>query len=173
MQLQTKNHLKDNRGDAHVSKMTIIAIAFVVGAILLVLTTSAFRGPINRWLSTVTNSWFADKNGAFEYSADGFDPFNNNPFASYEKNDNGTLKDVIYITEWEPGVYYRLKTDASALRTGNKDNQVQMYRCDAAGNIDYEYTTSYSNLWGIQVSDDGSSFTCDSGTLVWTAVPKP
>lgn len=58
-------HMRNNRGDANVSKMVLIALVFVVGAILLVMITSAFRGPINRWLSTVTNDWFADDNGKF------------------------------------------------------------------------------------------------------------
>lgn len=61
-----REHLTGNKGDANISKMTLIAIIFVVGAILLVMTTSAFRGPINRWFSTVTNDWFASENGMFD-----------------------------------------------------------------------------------------------------------
>ena len=63
-----RKHLQSNRGDANVSKMTIIAIVFVVGAILLIMTTSAFRNPINRWFGKVTAGWFADENGEFAYS---------------------------------------------------------------------------------------------------------
>ena len=80
-------HIRDNKGDANVSKITMVAIVFVVGAILLVLTTSAFRNPINRWFEKVTTGWFASENGMYE--AD-------NPFLGYEKNANGTYKGVEY-----------------------------------------------------------------------------
>ena len=59
------NHFKNNKGDANVSKATMIAIVFVVGAILLVLTTSAFRNPVNRWFDKVNNDWFSYDNGKF------------------------------------------------------------------------------------------------------------
>ena len=63
--------MRNNKGDANVSKMTMIAIVFVVGAILLVLVTSAFRSPINNWFNKVTNGWFADENGiAYTYAED-------------------------------------------------------------------------------------------------------
>ena len=81
-------HMRSNSGDSNVSKMTIIAIAFVVGAILLVLTTSAFRNPINRWFDKVTNGWFAEENGMYE--AD-------NRFLFAERLENGTIKDATYI----------------------------------------------------------------------------
>ena len=58
-------HMRNNRGDANVSKMTLIALVFVVGAICLILVTSAFRSPINNWFRQVTAGWFADNNGKF------------------------------------------------------------------------------------------------------------
>ena len=85
-----RKHLQSNRGDAHVSKMTMIAIVFVVGAILLVMTTSAFRNPVNNWFQKVTTGWFADENGMFE--AD-------NRFLGYQKNANGTYQGVMYRCE--------------------------------------------------------------------------
>lgn len=74
MVTSTKQHLSNNKGDANVSKMTLIAIVFVVGAILLVLTTSAFRNPINRWFEKVTTGWFANENGMFTQSIDSNQP---------------------------------------------------------------------------------------------------
>ena len=87
-------HIKDNKGDVNVSKMTMVAIVFVVGAILLVLTTSAFRSPMNRWFEKVTTGWFASENGMYE--AD-------NPFLGYEKNANGTYKGARYICYYFDG----------------------------------------------------------------------
>lgn len=95
--LKLQQHLRNNKGDANVSKMTIIAIAFVVGAILLVLTTSAFRNPINRWFDKVQASWFADENGMYE--AD-------NKFLFAERLENGTIKGATYIYYWEDGQCY-------------------------------------------------------------------
>lgn len=85
---QIKAHAKNNSGDANVSRITLIAIVFVVGAILLVLTTSAFRQPINNWFDKVTASWFKDSNGMFE--AD-------NQWLFEAQNENGTYSGAIYI----------------------------------------------------------------------------
>jgi hypothetical protein len=51
-------HLKNNDGDANVSKALHIAIVFVVGAILLIMMTSSFQGPIHGWLSGTVADWF-------------------------------------------------------------------------------------------------------------------
>ena len=40
-------HLADNRGDENISKMIWVAIVFVVGAILLIILTSAFEGMLS------------------------------------------------------------------------------------------------------------------------------
>ena len=62
-------HLADNRGDENISKMIWVAIVFVVGAILLIMVTSAFRGPIKRWYEKVVTDWFATNgnNGGYSY----------------------------------------------------------------------------------------------------------
>ena len=62
-------HLADNRGDENISKMIWVAIVFVVGAILLIMVTSAFRGPIKRWYEKVVTDWFdtAGNNGGYSY----------------------------------------------------------------------------------------------------------
>lgn len=64
-----KSHLQNNSGDTNVSKMIMIAIVFVVGAILLIMVTSAFRGPVKRWYETVANDWFDQdgNNGGYSY----------------------------------------------------------------------------------------------------------
>ena len=104
-----RKHMRSNAGDAHVSKMTIIAIVFVVGAILLVLTTSAFRSPVNNWFSKVTAGWFADDNGMYE--AD-------NPLIAYPKNANGTYQNAQYISR-NGGGYWVLECASELVMGGN------------------------------------------------------
>lgn len=62
-------HLADNRGDENISKMIWVAIVFVVGAILLIMVTSAFKGPIKTWYETVIKDWFdpSGNNGGYSY----------------------------------------------------------------------------------------------------------
>ena len=57
----------DNSGDENITKMIWVAIVFIVGAILLVLITSAFNGPIHDWYEKVVNNWFTKDgtNGSF------------------------------------------------------------------------------------------------------------
>lgn len=62
-------HLADNRGDENISKMIWVAIVFVVGAILLLLITTAFKGPISNWYNNVINEWFNCANGGFEVAS--------------------------------------------------------------------------------------------------------
>ena len=64
-----RTHLKDNSGDANVSKMIWVAVTFVVGAILLVLITGAFKGPVKNWYEDTNEGWFDDANGAYISSA--------------------------------------------------------------------------------------------------------
>ena len=66
---EIKAYLRSNSGDTNVSKMIVIAIVFVVGAILLVMLTSATRGPIQHWYETVVVDWFdqGGKNGGYSY----------------------------------------------------------------------------------------------------------
>ena len=153
-------HLKSNKGDANVSKMTLVAIIFVVGAILLVMTTSAFRGPINRWFEKVTTGWFADSNGMFE--AD-------NQFLGYEKNANGTYKDVKYVRYGTDGSWCELVsvTKLTNGRYGDSDVLVQCY--DANGR------PGELMLYGggtCTISDDGKTVTLKEwGTQVFVAQP--
>lgn len=100
-----RKHMRSNAGDSHVSKMTLIAVVFVVGAILLVLITSAFRNPINRWFDKVQASWFNDQNGEFNLML--------NPLENYEKNTNGTYKEIKYGYINEYGNYICLKNPES------------------------------------------------------------
>ena len=60
-----KSHIQDNAGDSNVSKMVIVATSFVVGAILLIMVSSAFQGPIHTWFSNVTEDWFKESTGSF------------------------------------------------------------------------------------------------------------
>ena len=94
-----KRHLRDNKGDANVSKTTVIAIVFVVGAILLVLTTSAFRNPINRWFDKVQSGWFGGDNGYYAL---------NDPYILYERNENGSIKGLNYRLTYPDGSYVEL-----------------------------------------------------------------
>ncbi len=63
-------HLADNRGDENISKMIWVAIVFVVGAILLIMVSSAFQGPIKTWYENVINDWFKGTTGAYGTAAD-------------------------------------------------------------------------------------------------------
>jgi ABC-type lipoprotein release transport system permease subunit len=63
-------HLADNRGDENISKMIWVAIVFVVGAILLIMVSSAFQGPIKEWYENVINDWFKQSTGAYGSAAD-------------------------------------------------------------------------------------------------------
>lgn len=56
-------HLADNRGDENISKMIWVAIVFVVGAIMLLMVTNAFKGPIKNWFDSVINNWFNKNTG--------------------------------------------------------------------------------------------------------------
>ena len=140
-------HLSDNKGDANVSKMTMIAIVFVVGAILLVLTTSAFKNPINRWFETVTKDWFAFENGMFE--AD-------NAFLGVERNANGTYKDVEYV-------YYR--PDGSYSVLGGVERATNgSFGFDTFTHVSYDANGRVQYMQGMPggtcaISQDGTSIT--------------
>ena len=140
-------HLKDNKGDANVSKMTLIAIVFVVGAILLILITSAFRNPINRWFETVTKDWFADKNGEFKLMID--------PFDMYERGSNGLYTDLEYsFIEEETGRRYVLQGVATMQETTNSSRYVSWKIYYPNGQV---YESSGPNV--ITFSDDGKTVT--------------
>ena len=149
-----KKHLQSNKGDANVSKMTLIAVVFVVGAILLVLTTSAFRNPINRWFAKVSNDWFASENGEFNLM--------DSQFAMYERNENGTIKGVKYICTDGDRRYVLI--GAESLKNG----EFSAWRwnvCDANGNPvdEWHWDTSGTPT----ISDDGSTITWGADGYGW------
>ena len=142
-------HLKDNKGDANVSKMVLIATVFVVGAILLVLITSAFRNPINRWFEKVSNDWFASENGEFNLM--------NNPFANYERNENGTISGVEYVYLSENGNRCVLLAVEGLLNgVANQEYAVEVTQGPGGSWDDVARTVS--------ISDDGMSITIDGTT---------
>ena len=55
--------VRDNSGDENITKMFWVAIVFIVGAILLVMVSTAFNGPIHDLYQKIINGWF-DKNGS-------------------------------------------------------------------------------------------------------------
>ena len=141
-----KQHMRSNKGDANVSKMTIIAIVFVVGAILLVLTTSAFRNPINRWFDKVTAGWFQDDNGMFE--AD-------NQWLLEERHENGTYKNAVYIIEDAADNFWILLDGTEAI-------------CNGSTQTDDIYTYNYFGGHGIGSFDKYSECTisADGRTII-------
>ena len=58
----------DNSGDENISKMIWVCIVFTVGAILLLMVTSAFENEIKTWYKSVITSWFdgSGLNGKYE-----------------------------------------------------------------------------------------------------------
>lgn len=146
-----RKHMRSNAGDSHVSKMTIIAIVFVVGAILLVLTTSAFRNPVNNWFSKVTAGWFADENGMFE--AD-------NPLMMYPKNPNGTYQNAQYVSR-NPNGYWVLEC-ASELVMGGEVKGYYFVRYNQQGE---RLGTSTFMAGTASLSDDGMVLTVSGYTF--------
>lgn len=61
------NHLLDNRGDESTARLTWIAIVFVVAAIILIIMTSSFEGPILQYTENVNNDWFNANTGDYQY----------------------------------------------------------------------------------------------------------
>lgn len=45
--------VRDNSGDENITKMFWVAIVFIVGAILLVMVSTAFNGPIHDWYQKI------------------------------------------------------------------------------------------------------------------------
>ena len=60
-----KAHLCDNHGDENISKLIWVAIVFVVGAIMLVLFQTAFKGTISNWFNNIINNWFNGTDNRF------------------------------------------------------------------------------------------------------------
>lgn len=100
-----KNHLLENSGDENVSKMTWVAIIFVVGAILLLLTTTAFKEPIQNWYKDTVAEWFNGENGQYSY----------NKWSMYKRNENGTYEGIQYVLEFPNGDYWVVSSDVNEL----------------------------------------------------------
>lgn len=141
-----KQHLRDNKGDANVSKMTLIAIVFVVGAILLIMMTSAFRGPIKDWWQSRAADWFKSENGAFAYEID--------PFEAYERNENGTYKGLRYRCHMQGDDYWYIAFPAS-LQHGQNAADVDL-EMEIFGNLILGYA-GYEDT--VYISEDGKTIT--------------
>lgn len=61
--------LADNSGDENISKMIWVCIVFTVGAILLLMVTSAFENEIKTWYKAVIQSWFDESGMNGKYTA--------------------------------------------------------------------------------------------------------
>ena len=61
--------LADNSGDENISKMIWVCIVFTVGAILLLMVTSAFENEIKTWYKSVIKSWFDESGMNGKYTA--------------------------------------------------------------------------------------------------------
>ena len=144
-----KKHLSTNNGEASTSKMMWVAIIFVVGAILLLLITTAFKGPIQEWYENTAAEWFNGENG--QYSHD--------EWAIYEKNENGTYKGLEYIGYNQDGTYCVLKTDVSKLVDGSTSEDCGYYEYNADGTSTGRMPV-YFNA-DIEISPDGKTITVD------------
>ena len=147
-----RKHIANHQGDANVSRMTMIAIVFVVGAILLVMTTSAFRNPINRWFKTVSNDWFDGANGEYNLSSQLY---------MYDRNENGTYQGVQYVHYFENGQYEILKHVENATNGTMADWGTLMIDWY---NADGQFVASFgSNPGGnCSISEDGTRITVDN-----------
>lgn len=141
-------HLCDNRGDENISKMTWVAIIFVVGAILLLLTTTAFKEPIKNWYDDTVVEWFSAEHGQYSYDE----------WSTYEKNENGTYKGMQYVLYFPSGGYQVMMYPSEAVHNGNAD-ECYMMTYDANGNWDGCYWNYMSGT--IQISNDGKTITID------------
>ena len=167
-----KRHLRNNRGDANVSKTTMIAIVFVVGAILLVLVTSAFRNPINRWFNKVQADWFANGNGGFAY---------NDPYLAYERNENGSIKGLSYRITYSDGSFVEIDaTDVANFPNGDLVWYVGGYHnglADAENDGWPEQGGFRSDTGDISISADGKTLIVQNspwGYREFTAyIPEP
>lgn len=143
-----KQHLLDNNGDQSTSKMTLVAIIFVVGAILLLLTTTAFKEPIQNWYRDTIAEWFAEDNG--QYSFD--------PWSMYERNANGTYKGLEYIMELPNGNYVVL-VDYDDVASDAISPILETYYYNPDGTM-YDLPTSIFPAQFV-ISADGKTITVD------------
>lgn len=142
-------HLLNNNGDESTSKMMWVAIAFVIGAILLLLTTTAFQEPVQTWYNNVIAEWFADGNG--EYTHD--------KWGMYTKNANGTYKDLQYVMKAEDGTYLVLIGQDSIV--SGSLIPAQEYNADGSPNGMPTVIQSRN----VNISEDGKTIIVDRWTF--------
>lgn len=143
-----KNHLLSNSGDESTSKVIWVAIVFVIGAILLLLVTTAFKEPIQNWYETTVIEWFNGENGQYSYDQ----------WSVYEKNENGTYKGLQYIMYAENGGYQILLFPEDVQHNGSAGD-CYMQKYDANGNWD---NAEWNYLGGtVVISNDGKTITVD------------
>ena len=142
-----KKHLQENNGDENVSKMTLVAIVFIVGAILLLLVTTAFKGPIKEWYNNTVTGWFAEDNGAYSYDE----------WTMYEKNDNGTYKGLDYVLHLSNGKYVVL-SGPETLHNTTDFTEVFATEYNADGSIE---TFPCYFVEEIKISNDGRTIRVD------------
>lgn len=149
--------MHDNSGDANISKMTLIAIVFVVGAILLLLITSAFNGPITTWFNEVITSWFDSANGDYVLQ---------DPLLFYEKNANGTYQGLRYIRQNADGTYEVLQATESMENGKIESYSVSHYFADGTLKEDKTYIYPYHAKASLQISEDGQAITINGHPYV-------
>lgn len=143
-----KQHLQENDGMVATPNMILIAIVFVTGSVVLVMTTSAFNGPINEWYTDTVEEWFTEENGQYSYDA----------WAAYERNENGTYKGMQYVLYFPNGSCQIMMYPEEAVHNGNAD-ECYMMSYDANGNWDGSYWNYMSGT--VQISNDGKTITID------------
>ena len=150
-----KQHLKENSGDENISKMTWVAIVFVIGAILLLLTATAFKGPIQEWYNGVVSEWFAQENG--EYSFDNY--------SMYEKNENGTYKGLHYVSYNEDGSIYVINANnVSEFNEDSIENHCIITHYNSNGNL-IEFPVHAFHVI-VSISPDGKSMMVDGNEYI-------
>lgn len=142
-----KRHLSNNNGDENVSKMTLVAIVFVVGAILLLLITTAFKEPIQNWYNNTIDEWFNEENGQYSYDE----------WSTYDKNDNGTYKGLDYVLYLDDGRYVVIGNPGSLSNTSEQTN-VAAVVYTPEGKPEYNPIIFVDE---IKISNDGRSITMD------------
>lgn len=142
-----KSHLCDNDGLVATPNMILIAIAFVIGSIVLVTTTAAFKEPIQQWYETTVVEWFAGENGQYSYDE----------WAAYEKNENGTYKGLNYVLQFDNGKYVVIDSPGDLYNTSDlTDVFVTEYNADGKA---IRYPCYFVDK--IKISSDGRSITLD------------
>lgn len=136
---ELKRHLSDNHGEENTSKMAWVAIVFVVGAILLLLTTTAFKQPIQDWYNNVIAEWFHDENGQYSYDK----------WAQFEKYSNGLYKGLEYVCYESDGGYVVVHADMESMKNEANNGDFSLGYYTASGGYRYidDCFNSYMSLY--------------------------